>query len=352
MSQFIIKNIVIPFIVLSLSINIIIAQSIITNPISTKKYASTIFQKMVDDNISTIEILTDFDKLLKNKRTLEEQKAELSLVNSNGAKMKMKIKVRTRGVYRRKFCDLPPLRLNFDDTDLDSLDLNPAYDKLKLVTHCMEEENSEQVLLREYWTYKLYNQITPNSFKVHLIKVVYINTKNKKEQLERLGFIIENNKELADRIGGKLVDKYGLTPSKTTADSYQNCSMFNYMIGNLDWHLQRKRNIKIVQLTNSNELVLVPYDFDMSALVWPSYARLNPDFNQKKFNDRYVVGKFQSEIGLKTTAKKFQELKVYYLTCFDKCPYLNENSKKKMKNFIQSFYKPLDKEKALKKKFL
>ena len=124
------------------------------------------------------------------------------------------------------------------------------------------------------------------------------------------------------------------------------------MIGNLDWRLHRQRNLKFVQLETNNNLVIVPYDFDMSTLVWPSYACLNSDFKQKRFNERHVVGKFQSETGLWATVEKFQKLKDYNLNCFDECSYLTKKSKKKMKMFIQSFYKPLDNEKTLKKMFL
>ena len=202
MSQLILKNISLSFLLLSLSINFIIAQSVPTNSISTNDYSSTIFQKIVEDKVSTIKILTDFDLLLNNRRKNIEQNAHISLVSTDGKKLNMSVKIRVRGVYRRIVCEqMPPLRLNFEDKDLDSLGLNPEFDKLKLVTHCIESEDSEQVLLREYWAYKLYNQVTPNSFKVHLVKVVYINTQNKKEQIEKLAFIIENNNELADRIG-------------------------------------------------------------------------------------------------------------------------------------------------------
>ncbi len=312
----------------------------------------TIFKKFVKDSISHLTIEADFDSLFNNKKLTAEQKAKLTITNPDGTTKELGIKIKTRGVYRRKYCEVPPLRLNFNDKDLDSMGLNNAFDKLKLVTHCVENENAEQVLLKEYWTYKLYNQVTPNSFRVHLVKIIYINTRNKAIQTERFGFLIENNNEMAHRLGGKLVDKYGLTPTQLEATSHQDAMLFNYMIGNLDWHIELKRNIKLVEIPNKKEITVVPYDFDMSAIVFPSYARLNPDYGQKDFTERFSVGRFSSKIALEETAQKFQGLKQDCLSTFNDCPYLTRRSKINMKVYMNSFYRQLNKKKKIKKVFL
>lgn len=153
----------------------------------------TIFQKLVQDSIFQFTLEADFDSLFNNKKLTAEQAATLTLVHSDATTQEFSIKVKIRGVYRQNFCDVPPLRLNFGKTDLDSLGLNNDFDKLKLVTHCMENEAAEQVLLREYWAYKLHNALTPNSFKVHLIKIIYINSRNRTEKREKMAFKPERN---------------------------------------------------------------------------------------------------------------------------------------------------------------
>lgn len=313
---------------------------------------STIFQKLVKDNITQLTLTADFDFLIENKKLNDEHPAKLTLKVANEPVINLAIKVKTRGVYRRRFCDSPPLRLNFDKQDLDSLGLNSAFDKLKLVTHCMDNEFAEQVLLREYWAYKLYNQLTPQSFKVHLIKITYINAKDPSKQTEHLAFLIENNKEMAQRIGGAIVDRFGMTPSKLMASTHQNAMIFNYMIGNLDWHVGRNRNVKLVEIPNKKGLVVVPYDFDMSAFVFPSYARLNPDYKQIRFTDRYCVGRFSSKAALAKTIEKVQTLQPTIMSIFKKCPHLSEDSKYSMTKYLKSFYKPLRKEKKWKNTFL
>ena len=312
----------------------------------------SIFQKLVKEEIRHIKLEADFDYLFQNKKQNEERAGNLILVHSDSTTEQFKIKIRPRGVFRRMYCDIPPLRLNFRNKELAKMELDSTFDKLKLVTHCVENPNAEQVLLKEYWAYRLYNNITPHSFKVHLIHITYINTKNKAEQSKHVAFLIENNQEMAARIGGQLVEKYGLTPSKLEANSHQNSIVFNYMIVNLDWHIKRKRNIKFVQLPVDSGIVVVPYDFDMSALVFPSYARLNPDYKQKKFTDRYCVERFTSANALMEIATKFNNLKTENLTAFKECPYLNELSKNQMHGYLKSFYKMLKKEKKCKRQFM
>ncbi len=312
----------------------------------------SIFQKLVKEEINHIQLEADFDVLFNNKKERKEQAANLILVHSDSTTEQFKIKIRTRGVFRRRYCEIPPLRLNFNNEELAKMEMDSTFDKLKLVTHCMENPNAEQVLLKEYWAYRLYNNITPQSFKVHLVYITYINTKNKAEQSKHLAFLIENNQEMAARVGGQLVEKYGLTASKLTATSHQNSTLFNYMIGNLDWHIKRQRNIKLVQLPADDSIVIVPYDFDMSALVFPSYARLNPDYKQKRFTDRYCVERFTSANALEETVTRFKNLQAESLTAFKECPYLNGQSKSQMHAYLRSFYKLLKKEKKWKRQLL
>ena len=125
----------------------------------------------------------------------------------------------------------------------------------------MDEEQSDQTLLKEYWAYQLYQQITPNSFKVHLVKIIYRNTNKPEESTEHFAFLIENNQELADRIGGEMVSRFGVTPTKIDETSYHQAMMFNYMIGNLDWNIMHQRNVKYIQKDTSSPLIIVPYDF-------------------------------------------------------------------------------------------
>jgi len=311
---------------------------------------TTVFQLLQLENITTITIEANFDSLIQSRKLNEEHNAKISLPIVKDSLHELKVKIRPRGMFRRKYCEIPPLRLNFNKKDLKRLGLNGDFDKYKLVTHCINDVEGEQVLLREYWTYRMYNEITPKSFQVHLIKIKYINTNAPDNSEERIGFLIENNDELADRLGGESVEPYGLKPVDVNRTTHQNITVFNYMIGNLDWKLAHKKNLKFFQHPEEGMLV-VPYDFDMSAMVWPSYARLNPDYEQEKFEDRFCLGKFESKESLNQTLETFRLVKERCKEHIKSCEFLNSISKRAMLSYLSSFYYVLDKEKRIKKAF-
>lgn len=310
----------------------------------------SLFQKIKENEITHVILTTDFDSLLKSRLVKDYPKIKARIIFNNKAGADtMKVKLALRGRYRRKLCDMPPIKLDFSKKELAKKGLNPMYDELKLVTHCLDGTQSEQTLLKEYWTYRLQQQITDNSFQVHLFKITYINTKKPTESRESLAFLIENNLELADRIGGEMVNKFGLTPSKVDITSYHYSLMFNYMIGNLDWNMLYQRNVKYIQTAES--LVVVPYDFDQSALVNAPYAKPHPDYRQKKLTDRFCVGRFENATQLKNMAAEFlQESERLHL--FKECPYLAEKYKLRMEKYLKSFFKEIQNKRKLKKAFL
>ena len=130
----------------------------------------------------------------------------------------------------------------------------------------------------------------------------------------------------------------------------QNMTVFNYLIGNLDWKLAHRKNLKFFKHPDEGMLV-VPYDFDMSAMVWPSYARLNPDYKQERFEDRFCLGTFESKASLDQTLTTFRNAKESYKEQLKNCTLLNSISKRAMLSYLSSFYYVLDKEKRIKKAF-
>jgi len=310
----------------------------------------SIFQKIVEDKISHITILSDFDSLLRGRRIKDYPKIKATIIFENGTHQDtMLTKLLLRGRYRRKICDMPPIKLDFVKADLVEMGLDSTYDELKLVTHCLDGVNSNQSLLKEYWTYRLYQEITPNSFKVHLVKITYINKQQPLESKERFAFLIENNQELSDRIGGEMVSKFGLTPTKLDEKSYHHTLFFNYMIGNLDCNILHQRNIKYIQTKES--LIVVPYDFDQSALVNASYAKPHPDYKQQNLEDRHAIGSFNNRTALEAMATEFIAKK-NQLEIFNQCPYLAEDQKLRMQYYIDSFFEEIEHKRQLRKAFL
>ena len=300
---------------------------------------STIFQTLA--SYEKLEITTNLDSLILNKRSGKEQAALLRISGGNQASQQLAIKIKARGRFRKRVCDLPPVRLNFSKKILAEMGLYEQYDKLKLVNHCLDASNSEQALLKEYWTYCMYNQLTPNSFKVKLFEVTYIQVDNPSRKIRSYAFILENTKEMAHRLGGQIVDTYGMTTDQVTTTSYHHALLFNYMIGNTDWQLQLQRNLKLVKLPEQDLLILVPYDFDYAKLVDASYMPFVAYKGVVELDNRHAKGYFSNKQALEKVIAQFKSLQNSGFKCYKSCEVLKKKEKARMDIFIKSFYKLL-----------
>lgn len=315
--------------------------------------ATTIFQKIKRDSFFEVVLETNFDSLIKNKKVSNKKyPGTILFKNKGGEKFKMKVKIQPRGRSRRKVCSMPPLKIDFPKKALEELGLFPGCDKLKLVTNCNDTEDSDQVLMKEFWIYNLYNHITPESYKVFSVKITYVNSNDPTDRIERFAFFIENNDELAMRLNGETISQFGTQPSWITPRSYHNTLLFNYMVGNLDWDILVGRNVKFIKTATSDKIILVPYDFDYAGLVKAPHARLNPDFNQRHIEQRFAKGKFTDKAALDKTVKEFMSHKDDGFQCYKNCQILNKKVKKKMNRYLGSFYQILKDKPSLYKAFL
>ena len=101
------------------------------------------------------------------------------------------IQVRARGNFRYKFCDFPPLNLNFRRSQLEGT-LFENQNKLKLVGHCKITRRYEQSVLREYLAYRLLNAMTDLSFRVRLLEVTWVDSDERRGRMVRSAFLIDD----------------------------------------------------------------------------------------------------------------------------------------------------------------
>lgn len=69
--------------------------------------------------------------------------------------------------------------------------------KLKLVLGCGVNTEDEQLLLKEFLVYKIYNLLEDKSFRVRLLKTKYLDSKNKVKPFSQYSFLIEDDADLA-----------------------------------------------------------------------------------------------------------------------------------------------------------
>lgn len=297
----------------------------------------TLFQKL--QGYQKIVITADFDSLVADRRTDVEQLAKVEVTGKGQPNLALNIKLRLRGKFRRLKCDIPPMRLNFDKVELKGLSLYQKYDKLKLVTHCSADATDAQALLKEYWTYKLYNEVTENSFRVHLLEVTYVDKKDPANKIESYAFIIENSKEMAHRLNGEVIERFGVKQTDLISAPYHDALLFNYMIGNTDWAYATPKNLKLVKHKDHAFYTIVPYDFDFAKIVDGPLLRISTTIPNLDKNNRAAKDSFKDKAALESSIAKFQALKETGFTCFKNCEILPKKEKNAMALYLKSFFK-------------
>ncbi|MEM1121137.1 MAG: hypothetical protein AAGJ18_11865, partial [Bacteroidota bacterium] len=290
-----------------------------------------------------VTIITDLDSLIYFRKRETYQPATFIYENELGEKFTQAIKVKPRGKYRRRVCDFPTIKLDFKKKALKASGM-AKYDKYKLVTHCVDDKKeSRENVLREYLVYKMYNLLSPQSYRVQLINITYKDSKEKINTLERTAFLIEATKELEDRLDVDLKASLKLPIDSFDLEQYNFVALFQYMIGNVDWRATPfAKNIKIMKSPTTDAYELIPYDFDFSGVVGVSYMRLAEHLNQKNARQRIFLGHIindQSE--LQKNFALFETKKEALLSLISNFELLCKPSRRSIRRYINSFYEDI-----------
>ena len=196
--------------------------------------------------------------------------ATMSYRNPDGVPLTVPLQARTRGIWRLRTCDFPPLRLNFSgETSKGSV--FDKLDKPKLVSYCQDSDSYEQYILQEFQLYRIYQLLTPVSHRARLLRLTYADSATGKVRARRYGFVIEEPKAIAARLGGKVLEQMGAGAGDLDPDLNALLGVFEYMIGNTDFSIAGLHNVELV-LREDGTVLPIAYDFDFSGAVNARYA--------------------------------------------------------------------------------
>jgi hypothetical protein len=298
---------------------------------------NSIFDELHYQEMVEVTLEFNMSEALSDRTNQDKHNAIFSYQNKLGQLQTWNIKVEQRGRFRRMKCEnLPPLKLNFKKRDLAEAGLI-EFDDMKLVTHCVNDvKEAEELLVKEYLAYKIYNQITNLSFRVQFLKINYKDILSGKVETQ-YGILIEDNAQLRDRINADKDEKaYNLSPDKYHSKQIKVVALFNYMIGNSDWSMQEMRNVKV--LVKDGKRILVPYDFDFAGLVDAPYVRLRPEHKLTSSKDRIFLGFRDDAADLKSTRRYFKQKRDPIIQTIKDCTLLSKANKREMIRYIKSFY--------------
>jgi hypothetical protein len=314
-----------------------------------------------DETVIKIRIESPITKLVRQaKRSTDPFEAQMIL---EGAQTEVHhITLAARGKSRRTegFCKFPPLRVKFKDKP-SQVSFFKGQKSLKLVTHCKSRANYHHYNFREYSVYKLYNKLTPQSLNVRLAHIDYVDTDSGKIYATRYGFFIEDMDDAAERNGMKELDVPKISRSQLNAQAAARASLFNYMVGNLDFSMTRGapgsdccHNGKLMGATKSSTdgLIYVPYDFDQTGLVDAPYATPPDSLKVRSVRSRVYRGYCDHNSAVMSEAQNILQKKDRLKAVIASLPLLEDKSKQTSLSYLDGFFETLSDPKDMERKIL
>ncbi|MBO0930477.1 hypothetical protein J2I48_05700 [Fibrella sp. HMF5036] len=243
-----------------------------------------------------------------------------------------------RGNFRRDAanCVFPPLYVDFPKKAVKGT-LFAKQNKLKLVTHCREDE----YVLREYLVYRLYNQLTDLSFKARLAQVTYLDSAGKRKPETHLGILLEDEDDVASR-NNVAVYKNRVKSAFVDSLNMATISVFEYMIGNTDWSVVYRHNIKMVLDSTMPRPLAVPYDFDHAGLVDARYAKPAEQLSIESVRERLYRGPAYPQAMLNRVFARFRALKPTFYAFYQNEKRLSPSYIRDTIYYLDAFYKTID----------
>jgi hypothetical protein len=224
------------------------------------------------------------NKLLKNETNDSTyMKTTLSYKEKDNFWDSLEIEIRARGNFRKNNCYFTPVKISIEKENAKGT-LFKGNKKLKLVMPCNTDKFGHDYILKEYLAYKFYEVLSPFSFKTRLVNINYEELRGKRTRIhDIIGFIIEDDKNVAKRTGGKIL-KSKVHPMEQDSENCVRHAFFQYMIGNIDFSSTYLHNADLI--SKDNKIFPVPYDFDMSGLVNANYSDyLAPQLEKMNITD-------------------------------------------------------------------
>jgi hypothetical protein len=256
------------------------------------------------------------------------------------------ITVAPRGHFRRENCAIPPVLVNFKNPTSPK---HSPLGKLKLVIGCGSRGNDEQLLIKEYLCYKMYNILEEKSFRVRLVRVNYHDTRNKVKPFSQYAFLIEDDHDLAARNNCIKKEKGQYLTESTDRALMTKVAVFEYMISNGDWSVPNNHNIKLIFDKNNPTYLpyAIPYDFDHSGFVNASYALPNEILGTESVTERVYRGFPRGMNELQSTFDVFRNRKTQIYNLINSSPYLSSRNKKEAVDYLEDFYRTINDKKQV-----
>jgi len=280
-------------------------------------------------------------------------------IDNNGETQRLDVSIRIRGNFRRLYCELPPLRLNFRKSQVKGT-LFKGQDKLKLVAPCQHGLESQQKLLLEYLAYRTYEILTDQSFGSRLIRLSYVDSDEAMRSWTDLAFVIEDEADIGKRLG---LDKARVKDNRfdeLDQPSTALVELFQLLISNHDYSVMQgaegeyccHNSVMYVREEAADKRIPIPYDFDMSGLVNARYAAPPKHLPIRLVRTRYYRGLCQPPEVMDEALARILSKKDEILALYRDMPELSRQSRNRTLGYIKNYFAILEDKAKLKTQVL
>ncbi|MGD9815225.1 MAG: hypothetical protein AB7Q23_08460 [Hyphomonadaceae bacterium] len=286
-------------------------------------------------------------------RNTDARPATVTLLGA-GEPQVFQIELSPRGFSRRSggICTFPPLRLDFDKPALRG-SLLQGQNRLKLVTRCRNGANYEQLTVLEYTAYRLYNVLTPYSFRVRPVRVTYRDSAGRRREETQFNFLIEDVDDVAARNRHVALEVLAdeVRSSQLSAEQSAIVGLYQYMIANLDWDMvsghageECCHNGKLLARseTSRENVIPIPYDFDYSGFVNAPYAIPPEGLGVANVRTRYYRGLCRHNDQLPAAIELFRSRRDQLFAVIDGETRLTDARRRSARQFLEAFFEVLD----------
>lgn len=307
-------------------------------------------------SVLNLTLPVNFEALCRPRETSDCDYTPTKLVieDEDGATQSIPIEIRIRGGWRSlsKNCNVPLLFIRFSEQHTAGTPFE-GQSLLPLTTHCGKFHGLdnpiaarrygtyEQVLLREYLGYRLYNLITDASLGIRLVRINYENPEKSGKVISNYAFFTEHFESLAARRKAELLPRFTFDHETIDIHSADILALYQFMIGNTDWSIVRQRNTILVRSPGGMQ-VPVPYDLDMSGLVNAYYAGPAPELPIDDVRERYYLGFCHPGIDWNSLFSEFRNMQPALLALAGEIPQLNKKEQKAAVRYLEKFFKILN----------
>ena len=254
------------------------------------------------------------------------------------------VNLRARGNFRRNECYFPPIKMKIkkDQYKGTIFDGNKT---MKLVLPCKIESENNDNILQEFIAYKIYEQISPYHFKTRRVNIDFTEPKGKKKvkTFKLKGFLIEDDKRVSQRHESRVFERFVHPMAMDHLTSVHN-AFFQYLLGNTDFSVAYQHNGKLMYSEAEKIIIPLPYDFDMTGWVNPSYATVNTTLGINSVQDRKYRGFKREQQYFDQVRKEFLDKKssLMEMVASFEAEFSDPKEYKNMFDFMGDFYETME----------